>query len=277
MLSLWSAGRNRSDHGFTVPSLMDRRFKDFTSPMVIGCNFLTPFLTTYQRALDYYIENDLDMTLQDVGKDLKKSVVVAATYLSTAAVQVFIQTMLAAQLIRAGTASAGMIVKASDVYPRLHEKYIGDLLEKIKIPFLGKFIPVVDKIRIPRQVALLFGARTRDDDLAYFQKDVNASEAASDSVRRHALVTIASAVVEIGKKCIDTSDTKQRLAFVFDTLVYKAGLLTFQAAGAGLGRAVKGPVGEYWGEYIGWFAWGQVFYVLVKTAKKVEKDPKKVR
>ena len=241
-----AVGREHPTHGMTVNSLIQKRWRENTSAAAVGLFFFTPFMTHTDAQVRKLAEQqaDRDVQVEELKPILIESGKYASISFATVLARVAVQTSIASILIERNTALSNSMVYHWDMYPRLHRKYIGDLLEAIYLP---------------RSIAAVMGPETRQEDLNTVSASCSPSAAAQDSFKRHVITYTASSIVKmitigiecgmLGKKAKPSRRDRVNAGLVqigWDVLA----VVGF-AAGAGVGHALKGGAGEYWGEYIG--------------------------
>lgn len=228
--------RHFPPHGYTPKSISEKRFRENTSTAALSYNFLLPFLQRVNKAVEAHVDSATDITTEEFGKIAKNASIETIISFVDVSLRVTAQTGVACALINAQKPLADSVVYSWDMYPRLHRKYIGDLLQKLYLP---------------RFLAGLMGPETHSNDLAIFQEKVVPLAAFEDSIKRHVIYTVADIVVDTGRALIESKSKFKQIA---RRITVHATTLVGKAAGAAGGRAVAGDKGEYWGEYFGAFA-----------------------
>eukprot|EP00331_Platyophrya_macrostoma_P003727 CAMPEP_0176431490 /NCGR_PEP_ID=MMETSP0127-20121128/14843_1 /TAXON_ID=938130 /ORGANISM="Platyophrya macrostoma, Strain WH" /LENGTH=264 /DNA_ID=CAMNT_0017813507 /DNA_START=40 /DNA_END=834 /DNA_ORIENTATION=+ len=227
--------RNFPPHGFTPKSIAEKRFKENTTAAALSFNLVLPFLTRVNKAVEAHVDEGTEISTQEFAKISKTAGLQTAVAFVDLSARVTIQTALAVSLIEANKPLGNAVVYSWDMYPRLHRKYMGDFLQKL---------------HLPRFIAAMLGPETQAADLEVFQTAVGPLAAFEDSVKRHVLYATADTVVEVTRALIEAPKKGKA---VFGRLALQTTTLLSKALGAAGGRAVRGDVGEYWGEFAGAF------------------------
>lgn len=228
--------RHFPPHGYTPKTICAKRIVENTSSAALSYNILLPFLQRVNKAVEAHVDSATDITADEFVKISKNASVETIISFVDVSCRVAAQTGVACIMINSKKPLADSAVYSWDMYPRLHRKYIGDLLQKLYLP---------------RFLAGLMGPETHKNDLAIFQENVRPLAAFEDSIKRHLIYSTADVIVDTARALIESkSKAKQiarRVTVHMTTLVGKA-------IGAAGGRAIAADKGEYWGEYIGAFA-----------------------
>lgn len=203
-LSYWispSGPRPLRAHGFTIHSLLLKRWRENTTALALIANFGVPAM----QSCDQGLQRIIDSGSEDVPSK-EEITALAIASLKTGALQlvdvssrIAVQTALACVLIDRNTPLGNSVVFEWDMYPRLHQKYVSE--------FLGR-------LHLPRVIATILGPRPNATDVDYFAfTGVSASAAFQDAAKRNVL------------------------AFVSDVLVSGVSILLKARRGAGAGAA----------------------------------------
>lgn len=222
-------------HGFTEKTIAEKRLRENTTVAALSYNVLLPFLTRVNKAVEAHIDEATEVTGEQFLNIAKQSSIQTAVSFTDFSARVAVQTGMAAFLVSQKKPICDAVVYSWDMYPRLHRKYFGDVLQKL---------------HLPRFIAGLLGPESQSTDLAVFQTNVAPEAAFEDSIKRHVLYAAADVIVDTGRALIE-SETKLRT--IVSRLILHSTVLLSKAGGAAAGRAIKGDVGEYWGEYVGIF------------------------
>jgi hypothetical protein len=228
--------RHFPPHGYTPKSITEKRFRENTTSAALSYNILLPFLQRVNKAVEAHVDSATDITTEEFAKIAKNASLETLVSFVDVSLRVAAQNGAACVLINAQKPLADSVVYSWDMYPRLHRKYIGDLLHKLYLP---------------RFLAGLMGPETHANDLAIFQEKVAPLAAFEDSVKRHLIYSVADIVVDTGRALVESQSKVKQIA---RRLTVHATTLLGKAAGAAAGRAVAADKGEYWGEYVGAFA-----------------------
>lgn len=290
-------GRNFISHGFSTQSLIRKRYTENTSTAAITLNFLLPYLNAFNARLEGHIKDGRDLTAEEGFKHLYECLFIAGINYVDVASRVGIQTALACYCIQHPSAAGNATVYLWDAYPRMHRKYMGDVLAALKLPkFVGSLLGV-----LPTSV-----------DLEIFDTRTSAMNAFEDSIRRHLFVSISDIIVTNARLIITNFLDKRKLyktiarqeadeiansgdnaaiiaeaktaaasrrreadaqkavaAPIVAITAQKLIVLAGRAAGAAIGNSFKGGVGEYWIEMLsGVIVAGYSASLLAKTVKK---------
>lgn len=238
-------GRTFPSHGFADHNaVVAKKFAEVSSATSVTFNLLLPFLNGFNARLESHVKDGSDLSAEELKNHLQECTFDAAKAFAVVTSKTAVQTALAAYLVDHKSPSANATVYLWDSYPRLHQKYVGDLLQKI---------------RIPRFLASLLGPKTHESDVQCFATVVPFGNAFEDSLRRHVLVTVAditvtNAVVTI-EAAVAPNVKENRPSAVVKRMARlttsKVVTLLVRAAGGACGNVLGGGAGEYWGEAAG--------------------------
>jgi len=245
LYKLTNSGRSHVDHGFSVSSLLAKRLKEHSSGLALAYYVVTPFMWSFQAKLEPYSRPEVpDEELPspaEVKQMMKESALETLQKYGLVLARASIEASFASLLIRQASHFTGSVVYAWDMAPRLHEKYLGDLLEKVYLP---------------RVFASLIGAPMTPEDKKYFLQEITPIAAFEDTLKRQSIGVAAGIVLEVASEIV-LSEKKTPtviLKVVIKTLGSSAfhGIirLAAEAVGAALGRRSGGALGEYWGGFV---------------------------
>jgi hypothetical protein len=243
-------------------SIFVKRRNENTTLIAVSYSFLVPFLQRVNQGLENFIQNEKDVTQSDilevVSVALRDSAIQYTDAMSRVAVQTAVAVMLHSKRAdKAWGARLESTVHAWDLFPRLHQKYFGDLLEKL---------------HLPRFISSLLGPKPTDSDVALFKTRISATAAFEDNVKGNVIAFIGHVVVDSARILIEGKDlaapstvplpkdadvkkaavvSKSKGKMVRDQFVRRLCSLLACATLAAAGRIVKADVGEYWGDMIG--------------------------
>eukprot|EP00658_Telonema_sp_P-2_P033905 TRINITY_DN2479_c0_g1_i2.p1 TRINITY_DN2479_c0_g1~~TRINITY_DN2479_c0_g1_i2.p1 ORF type:complete len:271 (+),score=72.12 TRINITY_DN2479_c0_g1_i2:45-857(+) len=238
-------GRSFPSHGFAGRNaVIAKKYGEVTSATAITFNLLLPFLNGFNTRLEAHVKDGSDLSAEELRNHVQDCSLEAAKSFSIVTAKIGIQTSIAAYLIEAKTPAADATVYLWDSYPRLHQKYVGDLCEKLYIP---------------RFLASLLGPKSQDADIACFDSKVPFANAFEDSLKRHVIITIADVTVSNVVVTLEAARYPKykhnRPVAVAKRMVRlsasKVIALVGRACGGATGNLFAGGVGEYWGEYVG--------------------------
>ncbi|KEG10239.1 hypothetical protein DQ04_04001040 [Trypanosoma grayi] len=257
---LAGSGRLFPNRGFTSGAIVRKRFAENTTTLALTVGFVMPTMMKIHQQLDGYLEEGLDMQLGDV-----VDVMVAAgkehlLQFADLLARVAVQTGVSCALIRSRTAYGDSVVYLWDVYPQLHQNYVGALL---------RFL------RLPPFLSTLLGPRVSPDDLSVFEMSITPLAAMEDCSKRNALHLVSDVVVDTVGFCVEwkvsaKSDKKPTALAV--RVVMHVTVALMKVGGATAGRAAAGARGEYWGELAGAAAaplvFGQLSALLLSRSRR---------
>ncbi|KAH9586675.1 hypothetical protein LSM04_005236 [Trypanosoma melophagium] len=234
-------GRIFPYRNFTAGAVVQRRFNENTTALAVTVGFVLPTMMRVHKELDEYVVEGRDMplgTVVDVMLDAGKESLMSFTDLLA---RVAVQTGIACLLIRSKMPYCYSVVELWELYPQLHQFYVGEL---------------VRVLRLPPFLATLVGQRPDPADIEVFTMTISPLAAMEDCFKRSTLQMISDIVVDAGEcvleKCVPASKRtgKESMSLSLRVGVHVT-LMVFKVGGAAAGRAVGGARGEYWGEIIG--------------------------
>jgi hypothetical protein len=227
-------GRQFPAHGYTSKSILQTRLRENTTGAALSLTVVIPFLQRVNKSVEQHIDAGVEITskdilniAQDAGKQTLFSFVEASSRTGC-------QALIASVMIDKQDAYLNSVVYSWDMYPRLHQKYVGDFLSKL---------------HLPRFIATLLGPKTQSADLDFFRAPTaGAAVIFEDCVKRNAIAAAADMIVDTAKALLFQSN---KVTVVINRAVLHSTVLVARGAGAVAGHAAKSDVGEYWGERIG--------------------------
>ena len=234
-------------------AIVKKRTDENTTLIAFSYSFLVPFLQRVNQGLESFIQNEKDVTQNDiadvVAAALRESSIQFADAMSRVAVQTAVATLLYSQRQhKVWGARLDATVFSWDLYPRLHQKYFGDALERL---------------RLPRFISSLLGPKPSDSDVSLFQTKITSAAALEDNIKANVIAYIGHVVVDTGRILIEGKPLAQdptnvavkkprtKKQLIVAQFVRRTCTLLACALLAGTGRSLKADVGEYWGDMIG--------------------------
>lgn len=262
--------RDHPLHGFTVESMLKKRWRECSSTAALTLYFIAPALQQAEVKVRQLSE-EKDPEVDQLAPIMQEAAVHGAKNYGIVLSKTLIQASAAAVLIERNTPLTNSIVFHWDMYPRLHQKYVGDLLQML---------------RLPRFLAGALGPKTEAVDLSVQELDCSPTSAFQDSIKRHMLGVIATATVKgvlaawnIAKADPKNPKRKPKAVAVKQALLDCATefvTLLGNAVGAASGRAIaKSGAGEYWGEYVGQITISILWLKVLQAANSHSSAPAK--
>nr|CCC91656.1 conserved hypothetical protein [Trypanosoma congolense IL3000] len=240
---LQKKGRVFPNYDFTQRAIIAKRTAENTTALAISVGFLIPTMAQVHLQLERLaLERDdipLGKVVTTMVEAAKDNMVVFLDKLARLAVQ----TGVACWLSCKRNAYCNSVIYLWNMYPSLHHYYSGEMIKFLKLP---------------RFLSTLFGPKGSDSDVRLFQQDILPAAAAEDSLKRAAVDFVADVTVDAVRVFVPPwilrvpfVSVKRRLElfFVKTAMYITAGAM--KVTGAGIGRAVAGHRGEYWGEIAG--------------------------
>ncbi|KAK7201423.1 hypothetical protein NESM_000205000 [Novymonas esmeraldas] len=231
----FSGGRDVPHHGYSKHSLAWKRVAENTSALAITVGLVLPALSATNAELDKHVNAGTDVSVEELVGIFTSSGREAAVLYADRLARVACQTGLACAIIESKSAYGNAAVYLWDLYPRLHHRYVGALLTRL---------------RIPGWVGGLLGPRPTAQDVAFLQTPVSGMCAFEDCLRRDAVTLFADVVVDTARIAV-RSGIEHKPEAVARQVALRVTVTLAGAAGAGVGRAAAGERGEYWGGIAG--------------------------
>ncbi|GET85972.1 hypothetical protein, conserved [Leishmania tarentolae] len=230
-----SGGRRALNHGYSMHTLALKRFRENTSALAVTVGFILPTLTGVNKQLDKHVDSGTDVSLDELLQIFAQSGKDAALLYADRMARIACQTGLACALIESQSAYGNGAVYLWDLYPRLHQRYVGAVLSWLRIPIF---------------VSSLLGPHPTTEDVAFLQVQVSGVRAFEDSLRRDMITLFGDILVDTVSILIrrDVDNPSEAIA---KQAVQRVTVTVTGALGAGLGRAAAGERGEYWGNIAG--------------------------
>ncbi|RNF16883.1 uncharacterized protein Tco025E_05008 [Trypanosoma conorhini] len=232
-------GRVFPHHGFTSRSIVRKRFAENTTPLALSVGLVLPTMMEIHMRLDECVVEGADMPLSKVLKIVGEAGKLHFLTFADAIARVAVQTGFACVLIRSNTAYSNTVVFLWDVYPKMHQHYVAE---------------VVQFLRLPPFFSKLVGPRPSPSELGTYNAPISALAAAEDCMKRSTLQLLSDLVVDAAECCIGRvcawSPSKATSGFLARSAM-RLTLGVFKVCGTAAGRAAAGARGEYWGEIAG--------------------------
>ncbi|EKG06957.1 hypothetical protein TCSYLVIO_001911 [Trypanosoma cruzi] len=232
-------GRVFPNHGFTSRSIVYKRFAENTTPLALSVGLVLPTMVDIQMKLDECVAEGVDMPLSKVLGIVKEAGKVKFLIFADAVSRVAVQTGFACLLIHSNTAYGNSVVFLWDMYPKMHQIHVADLV---------KFL------RLPPFFSRLFGPLPTQSELRVYNMPISPLAAAEDCMKRSTLQLLSDVVVDAVECCVMRklvrSSSKGSGGFLKRSAVHVT-LGVLKVCGSAVGRAVAGARGEYWGEIVG--------------------------
>lgn len=240
-------------HGYTISSVSRKRFCENTTAVALTLGIVCPTLNSVNQKLDDQIKSGVDISVEEyVDLFAEKGKSACLVYLDRMA-RVACQTGLACVLIATDKEYPNSFVYLWDLYPRLHRRYVGQLL---------------GALYIPRFVSTLLGPAPNEVDIAFLTTSTSALGSFEDSLKRSSIPFCADVIVDVVRTLLD-KNVKDKKGAVKAPIVNRAIGVVASAVGAGLGRCTLGERGEYWGELVGFYSGFSVYnFIRVYIASK---------
>lgn len=250
----FSGGRVAPHHGYSLSSLALKRGRENSSALAITIGFLLPALNDVNQQLDKHVdagtEVSVDELLQIFGAAGSRAAVMYADRLA----RISCQTALACAFIESKSEYGNTAVYLWDLYPRLHQRYVGAVLASL---------------RVPTFVSNLLGPRPTTQDIAFLETRVSGVCAFEDALRRDVITLVGDVAVDTIRIALSKSKEKP-LEAVARQVAMRVTVTLTGAVGAGVGRAVGGERGEYWGGIVGVLTGPLVAVQVVSAAGKLQ-------
>ncbi|KPA83737.1 putative mitochondrial hypothetical protein [Leptomonas pyrrhocoris] len=230
-----SGGRAAPHHGYSLSSLARKRVMENTSALAITVGFLLPALNDVNRQLDKHVDAGTDVTFEELVQIFAASGKRAAVMYADRLARIACQTGLACAFIESKSEYGNTAVYLWDLYPRLHQRYVG---------------AVLSSLRVPAFVSSLLGPRPATSDVAFLETRVSGVCAFEDSLRRDVITLFGDITMDTVRIAI-RRDVERPLDAIAKQVALRVTVTLTGAVGAGVGRAVGGERGEYWGNIAG--------------------------
>lgn len=231
----FSGGRQAPQHGYSISALSRKRLAENTTTYAILYGFVAPTLMQVNSALEKHLNDGTDVPAETLVQIIKDAGMEKAALYFDRLARIACQTGIACVLISTNNAYANSAVYIWDLYPRLHQRYISRLLAAL---------------RCPRVIASIFGVAPSPNDVHFIEQPVSGVCAFEDALKRNAIVLVADVAVDTVRILLDRSSKKSAVNVAYGVLL-RFSTATTASIGAGVGRALKGDAGEYWGELLG--------------------------
>lgn len=248
-----SGGRSAPHHGYSMQSLGRKRLMENTSALAVTVGFVLPALNGVNKQLDKHVAAGTDVSMDELLQIFAASGKDAAVMYADRIARIACQTGLACALIETKTGYGNTAVYLWDLYPRLHQRYVGAVLRWLRIPVF---------------VSSLLGPHPSTRDVAFLQAPVSGICAFEDSLRRDAITLFGDLIVDTARIALrrDVENPAQAIA---QQAVLRVTVTFVGAVGSGVGRAAAGDRGEYWGNIAGIVAGPAVAMQLWSALRKV--------
>ncbi|KAG5511237.1 hypothetical protein JKF63_07179 [Porcisia hertigi] len=250
---LLRGGRTALHHGYSMHTLARKRFIENTSALALTVGFVLPALNGVNKQLDKHVDAGTDVSMDELLQIFVTSGKDAAVLYADRLARIACQTGLACALIKSESAYGNAAVYLWDLYPRLHQRYVGAVLSWLRIPIF---------------VSTLLGPHPTAQDVDFLQARVSGVCAFEDALRRDSITLFGDLLVDtlriaIRRDVVNTAEAITRQAVLRVTVTFLG------AVGAGVGRAAAGERGEYWGNIAGVIAGPAAAAQLWATIRKV--------
>lgn len=249
----FSGGRAAPPHNYTLASLARKRVRENTSALAVTVGFLLPALNDVNQQLDKHVEACTDVSVEELMHIFAAAGSRAAVLYADRLARISCQTALACGFIESGSVYGNTAVYLWDMYPRLHQRYVGAVLSWLRIPVF---------------LSSLLGAPPTTRDVAFLEVRVSGVCAFEDSLRRD-VITLAADITVDTLRIVLTKSSDRPLKAVAKQAAMRVTVTLTGAVGAGVGRAVGGERGEYWGNIAGVLAGPLVAVQLMGTLSKL--------
>jgi hypothetical protein len=250
----FGGGRAAPHHGFSLSSLARKRMMENTSALAITVGFVLPVLNGVNSQLDKHVNAGTDVSAEELMQIFAASGTRAAVMYADRLARIACQTGVACLLIQSKSEYGNTAVYLWDLYPRLHQRYIGAILLWL---------------RLPKFVTSLLGPRPMKQDIAFLQQPASGLCAFEDSLRRDAITLFGDVVVDTIRIVID-KNVEHKSEKVAKQVALRVTVTLSGAIGAGVGRAVGGERGEYWGNIAGILSGPLVMVQLASVMRKLK-------
>lgn len=233
----YSVTRSVPPHGFTQRSLCRKRLTENSSSLAITVGFLLPALQRINQRLDKHVADASDVDMAELLSIFSECGAEAAIQFADRLARVGVQTAFACALLKSRNGVANSMVYLWDLYPRLHQRYVGEVLRLL---------------RLPRFLSSLLGGTPTPIDVSFLESRTNSFGAFEDSLKRNTVFLVGDVVVDTVRITLTkTSSEAQKVSCIAQTVVMRVATCLASACGAAAGRWVNAERGEYWGEVIG--------------------------
>ncbi|KAG5507513.1 hypothetical protein JIQ42_07811 [Leishmania sp. Namibia] len=246
-----SGGRCALNHGYSMRTLARKRLAENTSALAVTVGFVLPALNGVNRQLDKHVDAGTDVSMDELLQILASSSKDAAVLYADRMARIACQTGLACALIESKSAYGNAAVYLWDLYPRLHQRYVGAVLSWLRIPVF---------------VSSLLGPHPTAQDVTFLQTRVSGLCAFEDSLRRDTITLFGDVIVDTARIWMRHNGESPTEAIARQAML-RVTVTFVGAVGAGVGRAVAGERGEYWGSIAGVMA-GPAVAVQLWTAMR---------
>eukprot|EP00758_Cryptobia_borreli_P001952 Tbor_TRINITY_DN2665_c0_g1::TRINITY_DN2665_c0_g1_i1::g.17952::m.17952 len=178
------SGRIFPKQNFTTKILINKRFHENTSPSALTISFILPFLNKINSLLDNHVQTGENLTIDEINNYIKISLKTASFNFLLISSNVVVQTSIGCFFIIFPSNWGNSLIYLWDSYPKIHEKYIGDLFENIKLP---------------RWLAQTIGPKSPKNDVIIFNNNnikLSIFNSFEDSLKRNIIPVIGSIVVQ---------------------------------------------------------------------------------
>lgn len=255
--SFLSSARVTPVHGYTPATIARKRFRENTTALAISIGFVIPTLTEINKRLEKHVNEGTDVPMDEIVDIFVSCGTDCAKNYADRLARVATQTGFACLLIQRHSAAADSMVYLWDLYPRLMNRYVGELFALL---------------RVPRFFASMFGPAPTPDDVVFLTARASVVNAFADSLKRNAIFLVADVVVDTARTVIDPNVRPKDRAYVIARKVVARSVSTVcWACGAAVSRFVAGERGEYWGEYLGTVAAPAVLIQVLTLMENVKK------
>lgn len=249
-----SGGRAAPHHGYSLSSLVHKRVMENTSALAITVGFLLPALNDVNRQLDKHVDAGTDVSVDELLQIFGVAGTHAATMYADRLARIACQTGLACALIQNKSEYGNTAVYLWDLYPRLHQRYIGDVL---------------NWLRVPTFISSLLGPGPTGQDVAFLSQRVSGVCAFEDSLRRDVITLFGDVTVDT-VRIVLRRDVGRPGEAVARQVALRVTVTLTGAVGAGVGRIVGGDRGEYWGNVVGVMMGPLVAVQVLSTMRKLK-------
>lgn len=249
-----SGGRAAPHHGYSLSSLARKRVMENTSALAVTVGFLLPALNDVNRQLDKHVDSGTDVSVEELVQIFATAGSHAAVMYADRLSRIACQTGLACAFIESKSAYGNTAVYLWDLYPRLHQRYVGAVLRWLRLPLF---------------VSSLLGPKPTTQDVAFLEQPVSGVCAFEDSLRRDAITLFADITVD-SLRIAMRKDVERPLEAVGRQVALRVTVTLTGAIGAGVGRAVGGEKGEYWGTIAGGLTGPLVAVQAMRALRKLK-------
>lgn len=244
-------------HGFTVQSLVVKRFNENTSATQLLLGLILPAMTNLNTQLEERLtsDNTADFYADELFGMMARSGKLGLRIYGDRIARVTVQTTVACACIKSSNETLNSLVYMWDLYPRLHQRYLGRVLRVF---------------RIPRFIVSMLGPLPTEQDVKYLEGRSSAANAFGDSCKRRLFGLIGDVLIDTITIYIEMgASEKDRSAAVVKHCANRVAVVFCGATGAAIGRVVIGESGEYWGELAGALSTPLLFlsYRAIKSLK----------